>query len=137
MLTPDTSIKSKALKFSPNLVRLDISSATYPTISFIDLPGIIASSEEASEAYLVPLVDKLVKTYAIDQDTILLLVLPMTNDLANSKARTIIQDLDAEDRTLTVLTKPDRAQRDGHEQYLEKFLEHDGRSLRGGHCIPI
>ena len=52
----------------------------------------------------------------------------MTNDLANSKGRRIIQELGGEDRTIAVLTKADLAQPDAQQQYISKLR---GDSLFG------
>jgi GTP-binding protein EngB required for normal cell division len=92
------------VKFSPNAVRLDIVQHDLPSLSFVDLPGIVAVQ---SEKYLVELVDNLVSHYARSQRSINLLTVPMTNDYENSKAMSKILDLEAEGRTLAVMTKPD------------------------------
>jgi Dynamin family len=49
------------VKFSPNGVRLDIVQHELPSLSFVDLPGIVTRQEEK---YLVGLVDNLVSQYA-------------------------------------------------------------------------
>ena len=123
-----SSTTNLLLDFSPNVIRLDITALGLPTLSFVDLPGVIASPDRAEDAYLVPLVDDLVKTYTQGPNSIILLALPMTNDLANSKGRRIVQELGAEDRTIAVLTKSDLAQADAQQQYITKLR---GDSLFG------
>ena len=98
------------VKFSPNVVRLDISGPGLPNLSFYDLPGIFQSPDTPDESYLVNLVRNLVKEYVQTQDSINLLAMPMTDDTANCSTFQLIRDLKAESRTMGCLTKPDRLQ---------------------------
>lgn len=99
------------VKFSPNVIRLDISAPNFPNLSFHDLPGVISQAELDDERYLVTLVENLVKAYISQENCIILLTLPMTDDATNSSAARIIRDVPgAKSRTLGVLTKPDRVQ---------------------------
>ena len=96
------------VKFSPNVIRLEISGPFLPNLSFYDLPGVINVSDVPEEGYLVDLVKNLVKEYIQADNSINLLTLPMTDDPANSSASKLIRDEKAEARTVGVLTKPDR-----------------------------
>ena len=98
------------VKFSPNVVRLDISGPGLPNLSFYDLPGVINQSEVAEEEYLVNLVRNLVKQYIKADNCINLLAIPITDDPANSSASKLIREVKAEARTVGVITKPDRFQ---------------------------
>jgi hypothetical protein len=101
--------QSFEVKFSPNVVRLDISGPGYPALSFYDLPGVISQAEHDDEKYLVPLVESLVKKYVSEENCIVLLTLAMTDDAGNSNAAGLIGNIKgARERTLGVLTKPDR-----------------------------
>lgn len=97
-------------KFSPNVVRLDISALGFPNLAFYDLPGVISQAEVDEEAYLVTLVENLVKHYVSQENCIILLTLPMTDDATNSSAARIVREVKATHRTLGVLTKPDRVE---------------------------
>ena len=113
-------INEHQVKFSPNVVRLDISGPGLPNLSFYDLPGVINVSEIAEEAYLVDLVKNLVKEYIKADDCINLLALPMTDDPANSSASRLIREVKAESRTVGCLTKPDRMQEgESVEQWVQ------------------
>lgn len=109
------------VKFSPNVVRLDISAPGFPNLSFYDLPGVINVAEVEEEKYLVTLVRNLVKDYIRADNCIVLLTMPMTDDATNSSAAGIIRDVPgATERTLGVLTKPDRVQcEEGYDQWEE------------------
>ncbi|KAJ9210527.1 hypothetical protein DTO166G4_7839 [Paecilomyces variotii] len=120
------------VKFSPNLVRLDISAPGFPNLSFYDLPGVINQAEFDEESYLVTLVENLVKEYISQDNCIVLLTLPMTDDAMNSSAARIVRHIPgAKSRTLGVLTKPDRVQSgESLDQWME-ILE--GKKFELGH----
>ena len=107
------------VKFSPNVIRLEISGPFLPNLSFYDLPGVINVSDVPEEGYLVDLVKNLVKEYIQADNSINLLTLPMTDDPANSSASKLIRDEKAEARTVGVLTKPDRVQ---EQESLEQWI---------------
>ncbi|PYH92699.1 hypothetical protein BO71DRAFT_431664 [Aspergillus ellipticus CBS 707.79] len=120
------------VKFSPNVVRLDIAAPGFPNLSFYDLPGVISQAEQEDERYLVALVENLVKEYITQPNCIVLLTLPMTNDATNSGAARIMQEVEgAKLRTLGVLTKPDRIQ--SGESYTQWVEILDGGKFLLGH----
>ncbi|KAJ5899513.1 hypothetical protein N7495_004257 [Penicillium taxi] len=118
--------------FSPNIVRLDISGPHFPTLSFYDLPGVISQAEHDKDAYLVHLVEKMVRQHISQANCIILLTLTMTDDATNSSAARIIRSIKAaKDRTLGVLTKPDRLPLDlDHTQWVEML---NGSKFQLGH----
>ncbi|RAH57510.1 dynamin family protein [Aspergillus piperis CBS 112811] len=124
------------VKFSPNVVRLDISAPGFPNLSFYDLPGVISQAEQEGERYLVHLVENLVKHYILQKHCIVLLTLPMTNDATNSSAARIVQTTSgANARAMGVLTKPDRIQTgESYAQWIE-ILEGDKFSLGHGYFV--
>lgn len=83
----------RKVKFSPNVIQLDISGPDLPNLSFYDLPGVINVPEVAHEEYLVTLVKNLVKEYINSPDCINLLAIPMTDDPANSSASQLIGEV--------------------------------------------
>ncbi|KAF9888697.1 hypothetical protein FE257_008455 [Aspergillus nanangensis] len=124
------------VKFSPNVVRLDISAPNFPNLSFYDLPGVISQAEHDEERYLVALVENLVKEYISQDNCIVLLALPMTDDATNSSAARIMRDVPgAKQRTLGVLTKPDRIQTGESIKQWEEILEGDKFALGHGYYI--
>ncbi|KAL8967444.1 MAG: hypothetical protein Q9183_002916 [Haloplaca sp. 2 TL-2023] len=105
--TPDNRLQCK---FSPNVIKLDITSPDVPNLYFYDLPGVINQAEIPEEEYLVKLVANLAKKYIRTENCLNLLAMPMTDDPANSTASKLVQELGAQARTFGVLTKPDRVQ---------------------------
>lgn len=124
------------VKFSPNIVRLDISARGFPSLSFYDLPGVINQVELDEERYLVTLLENLVKDYICQENCIVLLTIPMTDDVMNSSAARIMNDISgAKKRALGVLTKPDRVQAgEPYDQWIE-ILEGDKFALGHGYYV--
>ncbi|KZS86992.1 P-loop containing nucleoside triphosphate hydrolase protein [Sistotremastrum niveocremeum HHB9708] len=90
-------------KFSKNTICLDITAPDVVDFQFIDLPGIIQNAEPE----LVNMVETMV-TENITGNSIILVTLPMSDDLENQKAARLAQIADPEGRrTIGVLTKPD------------------------------
>ncbi|KAL4955309.1 P-loop containing nucleoside triphosphate hydrolase protein [Aspergillus filifer] len=131
-----TDVHHTQVKFSPNIVRLDISAAGFPNLSFYDLPGVINQVENDDERYLVNLVQNLVKDYICQKDCIVLLTITMTDDVMNSSAARIMREVrGASKRALGVLTKPDRFDpRDSHAQW-EEILQGDKFKLGHGYYV--
>ncbi|GAB1195025.1 hypothetical protein APSETT444_004278 [Aspergillus pseudonomiae] len=124
------------VKFSPNIVRLDISAPDFPNLSFYDLPGVISQAELDEERYLISLIENLVKEYISQQNCIVLLTLPMTDDATNSSAARIMRNVrGAHQRTLGVLTKPDRIQ--AGESYSQWVDILEGYKFKLGHGYYI
>ncbi|KAE8374985.1 P-loop containing nucleoside triphosphate hydrolase protein [Aspergillus bertholletiae] len=124
------------VKFSPNIVRLDISAPGFPNLSFYDLPGVISQAELDEERYLILLIENLVKEYISQKNCIILLALPMTDDATNSSAARIMRNVrGAHERTLGVLTKPDRIQ--SGESYSQWVDILEGYKFKLGHGYYI
>ncbi|KAI9835841.1 MAG: hypothetical protein M1819_001739 [Sarea resinae] len=135
---PDSEIlqeEDAQVKFSPNVVRLDISGPGLPNLSFYDLPGVINTAETEEEEYLVHLVRNLVKEYIKADNCINLIALPMTDDAANSSAAGIIRDVRAQGRTIGVLTKPDRIPRGDPYDQWQRILHGEQYQLGHGYYV--
>ena len=112
--------KEAQVKFSPNVIRLDITGPGLPNLSFYDLPGVVNVVDVPEEAYLMDLVRNLVKQYIKAENCVNLLALTMSHDLQTSSAFALIRDMKAEARTVGCLTKPDRLD---PEQALEQWIK--------------
>ncbi|KZT22881.1 hypothetical protein NEOLEDRAFT_1180623 [Neolentinus lepideus HHB14362 ss-1] len=99
----DKSHVSGTLKFSRNVVCVDLVGPDLTDLSFIDLPGIIQNAEPET----VQLVEDLVISH-IKGNCLILVALPMTDDIENQKALRLAHGVDPKGlRTIGVLTKPD------------------------------
>ncbi|KAK2761761.1 hypothetical protein FQN54_001589 [Arachnomyces sp. PD_36] len=132
----ETDENHREVKFSPNVVRLDISGPKFPNLSFYDLPGVINVAEVEEERYLVSLVENLVIEYIKADNCIVILTLPMTDDATNSSAARIIREVKgAKERTVGVLTKPDRVQTgESNEEWIQ-ILRGDKFSVGHGYFV--
>ncbi|KIM82118.1 hypothetical protein PILCRDRAFT_485567 [Piloderma croceum F 1598] len=90
----------KPLQFSRNVVCVDLEGPTLTDLNFIDMP-------ENAEPEVVKLVEDLVISH-IKGNCLILVALPMTDDIENQKALRLAHQVDREGRrTIGVMTKPD------------------------------
>ncbi|KAF8579720.1 hypothetical protein K439DRAFT_370392 [Ramaria rubella] len=80
-----------SLKFSKNVICIDVSAPDLTELVFIDLPGIIQNADED----LVNLVEDVTKEY-IQGDSIILVAIPMTDEMENQKAARLARNEDPE-----------------------------------------
>ncbi|KAI0820102.1 P-loop containing nucleoside triphosphate hydrolase protein [Trametes gibbosa] len=94
---------ARALAFSRNTICVDLKGPELVDLSFVDLPGIVQNAE----AEIVQLVEDLVTSY-VQGNCLILVALPMSDDIENQKAARIAKHADPQGlRTIGVLTKPD------------------------------
>ncbi|KAA8909675.1 P-loop containing nucleoside triphosphate hydrolase protein [Sphaerosporella brunnea] len=123
------------VKFSPNVVVMEITAPDVPNLSFIDLPGVIQTTESEKEQYLIELVEKLVVEYVVEPDCLILLAMTMKvlDDAVNQSAARLARQL-GEDRTIGALTKPDTVELGEHDQWVSILRGHSHR-LRHGYFV--
>ncbi|KAI1755203.1 P-loop containing nucleoside triphosphate hydrolase protein [Xylaria castorea] len=106
--TLEVAKRSTEARFSPNVVSLEMRGPGFPDLSFYDLPGLFQIAEDKGDDYLVDVVENLTRKYIGREGAIIMLALPMDLDLDNSKTLRVIREMNAESRTIGVLTKADR-----------------------------
>ncbi|KAF2760379.1 hypothetical protein EJ05DRAFT_282772 [Pseudovirgaria hyperparasitica] len=99
---------SLAVEFSPNPIVINITGPHLPDLSLVDLPGVITQTEDGKNTHLPKVVQNLVKDYITPKNTVILLACSMEGDIANSNASSLLRKIRAENRTVGILTKPDR-----------------------------
>ncbi|KIJ68612.1 hypothetical protein HYDPIDRAFT_106826 [Hydnomerulius pinastri MD-312] len=93
----------KALKFSRSVICVDLQGPGLADLAFVDLPGIIHNADSLTVRQLEDLVMSHIKDNAI-----ILVALPMSDDIENQKALSLARSVDPDGhRTIGVLTKPD------------------------------
>ncbi|KAF7782858.1 hypothetical protein Agabi119p4_2234 [Agaricus bisporus var. burnettii] len=118
------------LTFSKNCVSLAISGPDVADLSFVDLPGLIASVGRGGNAGDIKLVEGLVTTYIHKTNCIILLTVACETDFENQGAHQLAKQYDPEGkRTIGVLTKPDRIPA-GEEQNWLKFIRNEKEPLQ-------
>ncbi|KAI9066938.1 hypothetical protein FKP32DRAFT_1703275 [Trametes sanguinea] len=135
----DTSKDAAVLKFTRDVVVVDIEDPNGADLSFVDLPGLVQNEEED----IVTLVEDLVKDYVRPDSTVILVTLPATDDLENHKAMRFAKAADpAGLRTIGVVTKPDALNEGdtGKREQWRKIFE--GKVLqhylqKGYYCVRL
>ena len=128
----DQQVHQMQVPFSPNVVVVTIRGPNLPTLSFFDLPGVIS---QHSEDYVVKMIQGLVLEYIKDEKCLIIQTLTMDHDAANSAAAGLIKRAKATERTIGVLTKPDRLYGDAIAQY-RSILSNERFPLgRGYYCV--
>ncbi|KAI0758724.1 P-loop containing nucleoside triphosphate hydrolase protein [Fomes fomentarius] len=98
-----TMLGTQPLPFSRNVICVDLTGPDLVDLSFVDLPGIVQNAEPE----IVQLVEDLVMSY-VQGNCLILVTLPMADDIENQKAARIAKQVDPEGlRTIGVMTKPD------------------------------
>ncbi|CAN9098449.1 unnamed protein product [Alternaria alternata] len=122
-------------EFSPNVVFIAISHPDLPALSFYDLPGIIGQAESPETGYLVDFVHDLVTDYVKDPEALILVTCSLENDIANSTAGGIARKLNATDRCIGVLTKPDRLPAGSRYEKLKAVFDQQRFALGHGYFV--
>ncbi|KAF9807180.1 hypothetical protein IEO21_08339 [Rhodonia placenta] len=128
----DVDPEDRELTFSINCVCLEISGSDVADLSFVDLPGLIASVGTGGSAGDIDLVKNLVTTYIAKPSCIILLTVACETDFENQGAHHLTKQHDPDGkRTVGVLTKPDRIPR-GEESRWTRFIKNEYEALDNG-----
>ncbi|KAF7319138.1 hypothetical protein HMN09_00250200 [Mycena chlorophos] len=93
----------RTLEFSRNVIVVAVEGPELTDLVFLDLPGVIQNAEK----HVVEMVENMVKSH-IGGNSLILVALPMTDDIENQKALRLAREQDPHGRrTIGVLTKPD------------------------------
>ncbi|BGP32501.1 hypothetical protein JCM10296v2_004282 [Rhodotorula toruloides] len=105
----------KQLSFSKNLICIDVTGPV-TDLAFLDLPGIIANSDEPDD---ITLIENMVRQ-SITGNCLILLTITMGDDFQNQEAVFLAKEADPEGkRTIGVLTKPNTLQTGEHSSWLD------------------
>ncbi|KAF7326762.1 hypothetical protein MVEN_02595200 [Mycena venus] len=97
------------VSFSTNYISLQISGPEVADLSFVDLPGLIASVSRGGNERDIAIVESLVRSYISKPSCAILLTVACETDFENQGAHHLTKKHDPEGkRTIGVLTKPDR-----------------------------
>lgn len=125
----DQTAEQAELSFSKNCVSLEISGKDVADLSFVDLPGLIASVGSAGKTGDIDLVKGLVTSYIERPSCVILLTVTCETDFENQGAHHLTKKHDPEGkRTVGVLTKPDRIPA-GEESMWLKFIRNEQEPL--------
>lgn len=123
----DPSYKEEA-PFSPNVILVQITAPGLPALSFFDLPGLFYKSKKNDQKYLVKAFEALARKYIKHENALVICAISMANDPGLSGTQAVIDDCNAENRCIGVLTKPDVLGSTGYPSVLsgETFVLRHG-----------
>ncbi|KAF8063625.1 P-loop containing nucleoside triphosphate hydrolase protein [Lyophyllum atratum] len=125
------------LPFSKNIVFIDVKDPDLTDLSFIDLPGLIQNSDLND----IALVQDLVETHIQGENTLILVAIPMSDDIQNQAAVRLAREADPKgERTIGVLTKPDKLTPGaiGDRKRWKEVIEGISNPLKHGYyCVRL
>ncbi|KAJ3500913.1 hypothetical protein NLJ89_g9579 [Agrocybe chaxingu] len=101
------STDPQILKFSKNVVEVNVRDPAATDLSFVDLPGLIQNVPDES---LIVTVRSLVEKHVEQKNTVIVIAMPMSDEYENMQAVRLAKQCSADpdgERTIGVLTKPD------------------------------
>jgi hypothetical protein len=111
------------LKFTRNVVCVDIVAPNVSNLTLIDLPGIIRSTEKASEMVYVEAVRSMVTHYISKPNAIIVCTVSAKQEMENTVVRELARRYDPTGkRTLGVITKPDRLEKGAEQAKINVLL---------------
>uniref|UniRef100_A0A8D3E1R7 Interferon-induced GTP-binding protein Mx n=1 Tax=Scophthalmus maximus TaxID=52904 RepID=A0A8D3E1R7_SCOMX len=120
---------------SADLISLEIASPDVPDLTLIDLPGITRVAVKGQPEDIEHQIKRLIKKFITKQETISLVVVPCTMDIATTEALRMAQEVDPDgERTLGILTKPDLVDK-GTEQTVIDIVHNEVIHLKKGYMI--
>ena len=94
--------------FSNDVLRVEISGPERPSLTIVDLPGLIHSENKVQSSADVALVSEMVRGYMKNPRSIVLAIISARNDYANQIVLKLAKEVDQPGlRTLGIITKPD------------------------------
>jgi len=102
-------------EFSDVEISFTVKTTTCPDLTVVDLPGMFENAGSGQNKDAPKQVEKMVKRYCRDKNTIMMCVSDANVDLENCKGLKVCRQIDREgERTIGVLTKCDKLE-DGQE----------------------
>ncbi|GFH30311.1 uncharacterized protein HaLaN_29141, partial [Haematococcus lacustris] len=124
------------LGFSRNVVVMEIQGADI-SLSLIDLPGIINSTEKKEDQYLINMIKDMVKHYIEASQTIIVLAVHALSDIQNQVVYQMAREADPrQQRTLGVITKADVIPPGSHRMWI-RMMQGDLFPLDLGYYMVV
>ena len=101
-------ISATTSAFSNDVLRVEIFGPNRPSLTIVDLPGLIHSENKLQSSADVTMVWEMVRGYMQNQRSIILAIISAKNDYANQIVLKLAKEVDNSGyRTLGIITKPD------------------------------
>ncbi|KAG8220546.1 P-loop containing nucleoside triphosphate hydrolase protein [Butyriboletus roseoflavus] len=135
-LNQDDLPDESEVSFSKNYVTLEISGPELTDLSFVDLPGLIASVGTGGNERDIELVKSLITAYIEKPSCVILLTVACETDFENQGAHHLTKQYDPEGkRTVGVLTKPDRIELGTEPAWLSILRNETEPLLNNWYCV--
>ena len=128
----------KSNAFARDVLSIEIEGPSRPQLTLVDIPGLIHTATKGITEADVQLVGEITEQYIKQPRTICLAVVSASSDPANQSILTKVRVVDpAGDRTLGIITKPDRlpSGSDSEKAYIELAMNHDIFFKLGWHVL--
>ncbi|KAJ9074623.1 hypothetical protein DSO57_1004425 [Entomophthora muscae] len=132
-----TSTKRAAqdeLEFTPNTILIKIKGSGL-SLTLIDLPGMVCTTESRNDRQVVALVNDMVKRHISNPQALIIATISCKDDVENQGILGLAQEVDPSGaRTIGVLTKPDTIETSCHDIWIQ-LLSNNRFSLNLGYYI--
>ncbi|KAG9301962.1 hypothetical protein G9A89_021006 [Geosiphon pyriformis] len=123
------------IKFTKNVVCLEIKGPKVPNLSLIDLPGIIRHVEHSQDEKFINLIQEVVEDYIQKEKSIIIATVTCRDEIENQAIVGMAKKVDKEGiRTLGVLTKPDTIE-PGEDEIWGMIIRGEAHRLRLGYYV--
>ncbi|XP_049440253.1 interferon-induced GTP-binding protein Mx-like [Epinephelus fuscoguttatus] len=123
------------LGISNDLISMEITSSDAPDLMLIDLPGISRVALQGQDENIGDQIKRLIHKYISRRETIILVVVPCSVDIATTEALKMAREVDPDgERTLGILTKPDLVD-EGTEEKVVDIVHNEVIPLKMGYMI--
>lgn len=134
----ETGTIAGQLAFTTNSICLQITGPDVADLSFVDLPGLIASVSQGGNVRDIQLVEELVNKYIKKPSCIILLTVTCEVDFETQGAYRLAMEADPErKRIVGALTKPDRIPPEEENNWL-RYIRNEKEPLDNGwYCVKL
>ncbi|KAF8323493.1 P-loop containing nucleoside triphosphate hydrolase protein [Cantharellus anzutake] len=130
--------ETRTVSFSPNCISLKVRGPDIVDLSFVDLPGIIATIGRNGQQSDMDNVKNLADRYIANPQSIVLLAVTCETDFENQGAWEIAKAHDPDHtRTIGVLTKPDRIEKGNQAKWLDLLKNQKELLQEGWFCVKL
>ena len=133
-----SGLVSGSRPFARDILSIEIEGPQRPQLTLVDIPGLIEAATKGISQPDIDMVTEITETYIRQPRTICLAVVSATSDYATQRVLTKVRDFDPTgDRTLGVITKPDRlpAGSPSERAFIELAKNHDIFFKLGWHVV--
>ncbi|XP_006639145.2 interferon-induced GTP-binding protein Mx-like isoform X2 [Lepisosteus oculatus] len=133
--TAQNVIAGNGVGISDEMINLEIQSSDVPDLTLIDLPGIARVAIKDQPRDIGDRIKGMIRRFIQKQETINLVVVPCTADIATTEALKMAKEVDPlGERTLGILTKPDLVD-EGTEENIISIVHNIVIPLKKGYMI--